>query len=312
MGTDEAIGNVEPIESSISEMLSFEESNLDSGFEGAGSEAAGVTQPSSTAPAQPLSPAAAPTTAQPAPAPTPPAAPHSGVAPVAPVAPTPTGGPHSVAPSPSPMPAETAEQAALRIKAVEDSAIAEIAKNVVFTPQEMEDLQLGNFDKVLPTLVGKVHVGAFRAVYAAVSSQIPAIIRQEMASAKASSERESRFYKAFPQLDPGAHGEVVAKAAQLYFQANPTARAAMADPAREAVILRELGSMALVLAGQLAAPHSPQASVPAAPPAPRPQPFIPAQPGGGGAPVVPGAARSEVNYFSAFADELLDLRNRAE
>ena len=121
-------------------------------------------------------------------------------------------------------------------------------------------------EKVLPTLMARVHVNAVQGVLTHVAQQLPAVVGGMIKAQQMQADLENKFYSAWPQLDRTKHDNVVRHLAATYRQMNPSA--SFED------ITRIVGAQALFAAG-----IAPQAAVtPAAPAAPvtRQVPFQPA------------------------------------
>lgn len=78
-------------------------------------------------------------------------------------------------------------------------------------------------EKVLPTLMARVHINAVQGVLTHVAQQLPAVVGGMIKAQQQQADLENRFYSAWPQLDRVKHDGTVRQLAAAYRQMNPNA-----------------------------------------------------------------------------------------
>lgn len=241
--------------------------------------------PAAVAPVAPTTPAAPAAPAVPA---APAAAPAAPVAALAPAA-LPPAGPTPGQP-PAPEPTQTLEQAVEARTKWRNDTIEALAKgHYNLSEAQVEEIQ-GSPEITIPKLMARVYLDATEAATMGVMSHLPQVITQTMARMQEAQQAEDDFYKAWPTLDKGKHGDAVMQLATAYRQLNPNAS--------KDDFTKFVGSQAIVALGLTVVPAVPApVPVPAAPGAP------PFRPLAGSAPATRPLAPQQVSPFAQFAEE---------
>lgn len=159
--------------------------------------------------------------------------------------------------------------------------------------EELEGIQTEP-EKVLPTLMARVHMNAVKGVLRHVAQQLPAAVGAMIEAKEVNRRLEDQFYSAWPQLDRNADDSTVRTMAAMYRRMNP--QATLDD------MIRVVGAQAVVALGKQGAParaRSPQAQ-PAAQPR-RAVPFVPAAP----ASAAPPQARAQPGEWERLAQIMM-------
>ena len=214
-------------------------------------------QPTVPTPAAPeVTPAPAPV-ATPAPAPAAPQAVQSEVAPTPPV---------QTEATPPLAPEDTFRVLSETIARERPKIIDAVATGQYQLTNEELTLIATEPEKVLPTLMARVHINAVQGVLSHVAQQLPAVVGGMIKAQQAQADLESKFYSAWPQLDRTKHDTTVRQLAAAYRQLNPNA--SFDD------CVRVVGAQAAVALGVATVPP---VAAPAVAPAPvRAVPFQPA------------------------------------
>jgi hypothetical protein len=195
------------------------------------------------------------------------------------------------APAPQPQSSPPAPSAAPSPEQLQTQAIDYLRDNVYRFDDETSRRALTEPEVVLPQLAARLHVNLINEFAQQMHRALPTLIEREVTRRTAVMETKNEFFRRYPKLNrpewDGVVSDSVAMAAQIH-QGQP-----------RDVIMRE---------GAALAAYRLRAQVPRQPPAQgRPQPFIPASPGGGG-PVVPTNPQQGANVWAELAADP-DLMN---
>jgi hypothetical protein len=224
-----------------------------------------------------------------------PAAPVAAVPPVAPVQPTaqPQTQPAATPQAPVGNPSDVFAHLHSQIEQRKGEIVGAVASQTYqLTQQELEGIQTEP-EKVLPTLMARVHLNAVQGVLRHVAQQLPTAVGAMIQAHENHRRLEDKFYGAWPQLDRTAHDGTVRQMAAMYRAMNPNA--SLED------MIQTVGAQ-VVTALRLplqAAPTQPVHRQPVA--QPRPQPYVPAGPALSSTPAparVPGEWERMASYIA--------------
>lgn len=240
--------------------------------------------PAAAAPASgdPAVPPAQPTPQVPA---AEPSAPPPSAEPPAPTPQAPTG---QQEPSPPPSPAEPG-RIAEQLAANEANLIEHLAAgDFALSKEDLEALE-ADAPAAVPKLLARTFVRAQVGALRQMQQIVPAMIQGQMRVMRENWKNEQAFYKRWPDIDAVKHGPLVARYAQMYRQANPSAPMSQ--------MIEELGPMVMV-AGKITPAPTPVNGAPLAIRPPQPTPFKPAM-GGPASPPQP----QEVNEWAGMGQD---------
>lgn len=153
---------------------------------------------------------------------------------------------------------------------------------------ELEKIQTEP-EKVLPSLMARVHMNAVKGVLRHVAQQLPATVGAMIEARDSNRRLEDQFYQAWPQLDRVADDGTVRTMAAMYRRMNP--QATFED------MVRVVGAQAVVALGKQSAPARTPTGARAPAPTRRAVPFVPAAPASA-APPQPKAQTGEWERFA--------------